>query len=112
MKYGSIDICVRALSVWPAGERVGYHGVLDLFAEVRCIRSFEHYWPKISFILQAENYAKWVQPHTNVSRQEAANSILALCSGRFDVRDSGVKEVVAKCRVTLAAEPTVDGDLP
>ena len=111
MKYGSIDICVRALSVWPAGERVGYHGVLDLFAEVRCIRSFEHYWPKISFILQAENYAKWVQPHTNVSRQEAANSILALCSGRFDVRDSGVKEVVAKCRVTLAAEPTVDGGI-
>lgn len=105
MKYGSIDICVVTLNVWPAGERVGYSGVLDLFAEVQCMRSFEHYWPKIAYFLQAQNYAKWVQPHTSVSRQDAANSLLSRFSA-FDVRQPGVAEAIRKCRLVLMAEPT------
>lgn len=106
MKYGSIDICVVTLNVWPVGERVGYHGVLDLFAEVRCMRSFEHYWPKTAYFLQGENYAKWVQPHTSVSRQDAANSLLSRFS-TFDVREPGVAEAIRKCRLVLMAEPTI-----
>lgn len=110
MKYGSIDICVVTLNVWPAGERVGYRGVLDLFAEVRCMRSFEHYWPKTAYFLQVENYAKWVQPHTSVSRQDAANSLLSRFSA-FDVREPGVAEAIRKCRLVLMAEPTIKSEV-
>ena len=110
MKYGSIDICIRALSQWPEGQQVGYHGVLDLFMEARCVRSFNHYWPKLAYFLEAQHYAKWVQPHTSVCRQHAANSLLARFSS-LDIRDAGVAEVIRKCREVLLAEPTVTGGI-
>ena len=118
LKYGSIDICVQALSVWPQGEEVGYSGVYDLFTELRCVKSFEHYWPKVCFFLEEDNFAKWVQPHVKtrsrspdregntISRQQVANSVLAKVS-QWDVRSSGVPEVVRKCREDIRAEPTI-----
>ena len=110
MKYGSIDICIRTLSQWLPGHKVGYHGVLDIFVEARCVRSFNHYWPKLAFFLEAQNYSKWVQPHTRSCRQHVANSILARFSS-MDIRDTGVREVIRKCRETLLAEPTIEGGI-
>ena len=117
MKYGSIDLCVRALSVWPRGEQVGYHGVLDLFSAIRCAKAFEHYWPRTRYFLSADNFAKWVGPHLqpsdgdrSVMRQRVANSILAKMS---ELPDSFhvVAGILRQCREVLHAEPTVQGGL-
>jgi len=114
MKYGSIDLCIRTLSVWPQGEEVGYHGVLDMFTEVRCGKSFQHYWPKVSYFLEADKFAKWVTPYLGredkATRQDVANSVLAKMSA-MDVRHAEVAEAVRKCREVLQAEPTIHGNV-
>lgn len=86
-----------------------YHGVLDMFTEIRCLRSFQHYWPKISYFLEPDKFAKWVQPHLgsdDTTRQHVANSVLAIIS-TMDVRSSEVSEAVRQCREVLCAEPTI-----
>ena len=119
MKYGSIDVCIRTLSVWPAGQQVGYHGVMDMFNEVKSIESFNHYWPRVNFFLRIENFARWVEPHLQsdrhvdsaaCTRQHVANMILAKMS-LLDVRDEGVANAIKRCREQLRAEPTVRGGL-
>lgn len=109
MKYGGIDLCIRTLDVWPSGVRVGYGGVLDMFKEVSCIMSFNHFLPKISFFLQPQHFSRWIQPALtpgdSTTRQQVANSILARMSTN-DVRDAQAAEVIRACREVLKAEPS------
>ena len=46
-------LCVVTLRVRRAGERIGFQRVLDLFEEIRCIRSPKHFWPKTPSFLQS-----------------------------------------------------------
>ena len=109
MKYGSIDLCVRTLSLWPNGEPVG-QDVLDLFHEICCVGSFNHYWPKVRFFLNGQNFATWVQPHAMATRQEVANTLLVRMIS-LDTRSPDVAQAVRRCREDLQAEPTVQGGL-
>ncbi|CAE7662812.1 unnamed protein product [Symbiodinium sp. CCMP2456] len=114
MKYGSIDLCVRTLSLWPNGEPVG-QDVLDLFHEICCVGSFNHYWPKVRFFLNGQNFATWVQPHLShrhamATRQEVANTLLVRMIS-LDTRSADVAQAVRRCREDLQAEPTVRGGL-
>jgi len=119
MKYGGIDLCVRTLSLWPAGEEVGYEGVLSMFKEIRCMRSFNHYLPRLVFFLDPGNFERWIVPalanerkryDDEITRQTVANSILSTVASH-DVREANVEEGIRICREVLKAEPTSEGGI-
>jgi hypothetical protein len=69
MKYGGIDIVLRALSVFGPNERVGYNGVKDIFCTpIHGLREFLYYWPRTKFFMQAENWEKYIQPRLSTGR--------------------------------------------
>ena len=83
LKYGGVDMVLRLLQLIPENERVGYHGVLDLFKTCTEPRAFIHYWPRTQYFLTPENFDRWLAPRLRVEsrnsmREQICNTLL-LC---------------------------------
>eukprot|EP00933_Yihiella_yeosuensis_P061597 TRINITY_DN64423_c0_g1_i1.p1 TRINITY_DN64423_c0_g1~~TRINITY_DN64423_c0_g1_i1.p1 ORF type:complete len:208 (+),score=43.67 TRINITY_DN64423_c0_g1_i1:370-993(+) len=105
------DLYVRLLSVWPPGEKVGYHGILDMFKEISASDHFSTVGPELdSFwsrkFLQSGFSRIWdkaVPLGSTLPIQSLAEVSL------MDAQLAEVAEAVRQCPEILHAEPTVTG---
>lgn len=80
LKFGGIDLCVRALSLYAPYEQVGYNGVLDLFVHLRGARLARHISRALWF-LEPAHWKKWIAPRLqgpkgHFTRQQVLNTLL------------------------------------
>lgn len=97
LRYGGVDVVLRVLSLYKAEETIGYGGILEIFKEAAPgVRQFLHYFPKVKFFLQADNFAKYIQPRlkdpweSRVTTQAIANTFFV-----FRMRPKTFNELTA-----------------
>eukprot|EP00439_Symbiodinium_sp_Y106_P051739 s2642_g6.t3 len=84
LRFGGVDIILRTLALFQADERVGNHGILDIFSEPLHgrFRSILHFAPRTDFFLRPENFRRYILPRLDRDRtltpQQIANTMLVM----------------------------------
>ncbi|CAE6971928.1 unnamed protein product [Symbiodinium natans] len=84
LRFGGVDIILRTLALFQADERVGNHGILDIFSEPLHgrFRSILHFAPRTEFFLRPDNFRRYILPRLDRDRtltpQQIANTMLVM----------------------------------